>query len=131
MTRPTLFRCMFERVLLLLCKPCVAPSLQRLIVWTNAFVMGTLREIDKSVLSSSTLWGGTVCRRPRAVFAREYFVLFSYRFFDGAPLIRVPGRMHPVEVRYVPTAADNDIQEVSFCKVVASVRSEKIVFGVP
>ncbi|CBN79814.1 conserved unknown protein [Ectocarpus siliculosus] len=37
--------------------------------------------------------------------------LFS-RFFDGAPLIRVPGRMHPVEVRYVPTAADNDIQEV-------------------
>ncbi|CAM9170829.1 unnamed protein product, partial [Hapterophycus canaliculatus] len=37
--------------------------------------------------------------------------LFS-RFFDGAPLIRVPGRMHPVEIRYVPTAADNDIQEV-------------------
>eukprot|EP00752_Nemacystus_decipiens_P010692 g9523.t1 len=37
--------------------------------------------------------------------------LFS-RFFDGAPLIKVPGRMHPVEVRYVPTAADNDIQEV-------------------
>lgn len=36
------------------------------------------------------------------------------RFFDGAPLIRVPGRMHPVEVRYVPTAADNDIQEVRF-----------------
>lgn len=34
------------------------------------------------------------------------------RFFDGAPLIRVPGRMYPVEVRYVPTAADNDIQEV-------------------
>ncbi|CAM9751017.1 unnamed protein product, partial [Laminaria digitata] len=37
--------------------------------------------------------------------------LFS-RFFDGAPLIRVPGRMYPVEVRYVPTSADNDIQEV-------------------
>lgn len=34
------------------------------------------------------------------------------RFFDGAPLIRVPGRMHPVEVRYVPTAPGDDIHEV-------------------
>lgn len=25
--------------------------------------------------------------------------------------------MHPVEVRYVPTAADNDIQEVRFVEV--------------
>lgn len=40
-------------------------------------------------------------------------VVVAFRFFDGAPLIRVPGRLHPVEVRYVPTAADNDIQEVS------------------
>lgn len=51
-------------------------------------------------IRSNSLWAIGTC-----------FLLFV-RFFDGAPLIRVPGRMYPVEVRYVPTAADNDIQEV-------------------
>ncbi|CAN0244916.1 unnamed protein product, partial [Discosporangium mesarthrocarpum] len=31
--------------------------------------------------------------------------LFS-RYFDGAPVVKVPGRMFPVEVRYIPTAID-------------------------
>lgn len=37
--------------------------------------------------------------------------LMNPRYFDGAPLIKVPGRVFPVELRYVPTSADNDVQE--------------------
>lgn len=63
-----------------------------------------------------------------------YSVGVTLRFFDGAPLIRVPGRVHPVEVRYVPTAADNDIQEVrelgySFARrVYAPFRTHDVLF---
>ena len=44
------------------------------------------------------------------------------RHFDGAPIIRVDSRMHPVEIRYRPVeAAADDVDEVTMAAVVAAV----------
>ena len=44
------------------------------------------------------------------------------RHFDGAPIIRVDGRMHPVEIRYRPVEAmPDDVDEVTMAAVVAAV----------
>lgn len=90
---------------------------------------GTAHNIQAHQARDAVRYAGV----PRSVF-RCYVSssVCSCRFFDGAPLIRVPGRMHPVEVRYVPTAADNDIQEVRFFVEWSKRRpAGYVVIGVP
>lgn len=72
-------------------------------------LMGLLKEVMlkrpdiKLIVMSATLDAGT----NRLLFLKLIFSLCLGKFqeyFDGAPLMKVPGRLHPVEIFYTPQA---------------------------